>query len=273
MAPPIVQDGVRLSKPLTANERLRDRHLSWRAQMRRRISIVALSVALAALMVGLSMTVGTHLVSAWWLGSLGCAVDWEIDASNWRHVGVTSVSHARFTLNRKLSDRDLKYVRNLHRVISVSLPASDEITDKGLKDLSGLDLLTELNLERLDRFRHARFGVNSAPLTDACLVHLQALPRLEILTLAGNLITDQGLTEIAKMPRLKVLDLNATEISDAGLVNIERMRNLETINLGATRVTKAGVANLRMTRPDLSIELDTDPVVEEAVKIHRGVSR
>ena len=71
-----------------------------------------------------------------------------------------------------------------------------------------------------------------------CLIHVLALPRLEVLTLSGNVITDQGLSQIARMRNLKNLDLEATEITDAGLVYIEGMKNLEAVNLGATRVTK-----------------------------------
>ena len=82
-------------------------------------------------------------------------------------------------------------------------PKTIAITDKGLAALRGLDFLAELNLDRLDRYREHLFGRNSVPLTDACLVHLQALPRLEVLTLSGNLITDEGLARIARMTNLE----------------------------------------------------------------------
>ena len=80
---------------------------------------------------------------------------------------------------------------------------------------------------------------------------MQALPRLEVLTLSGNLITDRGLSQIASDGDLKILDLEATEVTDAGLVYIEGMKNLEAVNLGATRVTKEAVTQLQMARPDL----------------------
>ena len=96
----------------------------------------------------------------------------------------------------------------LHRVVSLNLAENDRITNKGLAALRGLDFLSELNLDRLDRFRQPAFRLAiRLRLTDACLVHLQALPRLENLSLAGNLITDQGLSQIAKMANLKILDL------------------------------------------------------------------
>ena len=89
-----------------------------------------------------------------------------------------------------------------------TLPKTIGSPTRGWPRLRGLDFLSELNLDRLNRFRHAQSSSHiRLPLTDACLVHLQALPRLENLSLAGNLITDQGLSQIAAMTNLKVLDL------------------------------------------------------------------
>ena len=154
-------------------------------------------------------------------------------------------------------------------MVSLNLAENDRITNKGLAALRGLDSLTDLNLERMERYRNPQSERVSLPLTDACLVHVQALPRLEVLTLSGNLITDQGLPQIARMRNLKTLDLEATEITDSGLVYIEGMKNLEVVNLGSTRVTKGAVTQLQMARPDLRIELDTDPSIEESIKFAR----
>ena len=216
-----------------------------------------------------------HLVTAWWLESLHGMVLWDIDKTNWRQGGVTSVSFvARNSWIPRLRDGDLNHFRRLHRVVSLNLAENDRITNKGLSGLRGLDFLAELNLERLERYRHAQSGAfRTVQLTDACLVHLQALPRLENLTLAGNLITDQGMSQIAQMSSLKVLDLSATEVTDSALVHIEGMRNLEGVDLGATRVTNEGLAQLRLARPDLTIELDVDPAVEQALKATRGLDQ
>jgi hypothetical protein len=60
--------------------------------------------------------------------------------------------------------------------------------------------------------------------------------------------------------------------SDAGLICLEGMKNLKVVNLGATHVTKQGLAKLQMARPDLTIELDVEPAVEEGVKMRRGIA-
>jgi hypothetical protein len=55
------------------------------------------------------------------------------------------------------------------------------------------------------------------------------------------------------------------------LAHIEGMKNLERVDLGATRVTKEGLAQLRLARPNLTIELEVDPEVEQRVKASRGL--
>jgi hypothetical protein len=45
------------------------------------------------------------------------------------------------------------------------------------------------------------------------------------------------------------------------------------VNLGATHVTKEGLARLQMARPDLTIELDVEPAVEQGVKLRRRVTQ
>ena len=155
--------------------------------------IVGVSVSLATLVVVAASFVGTHLAAKWWFEGHQGLVDWEIDDTNWRQGGVTSVSFAprRFSLS-VLGDADLDHLHRLFPVVSLNLADNREITDKGLAKLRGLDFLTDLDLDRMDRFRPN--GSNIPPLTDACLVHVRALPRLESLSLAGNQITDQGLS-------------------------------------------------------------------------------
>ena len=247
---------------------------SGRREIFRTTLFVALAVTVATLLVSGSFLVGTHLVAAWWLESHQGMVTWDINGTNWRQGGVTSVSFGprNFGFSR-LEEADLKHLHKLHRVVSVNLGECDGISNKGLAVLRGLDFLVELNLDRLGRYRHLRFGGVPAPLTDACLVHVQTLPRLEVLTLSGNLITDNGLSRITGMTSLKTLDLSVTEVTDVGLDHLARMKSLKVVNLGATRVTKQGIAQLQMARPDLIIEIDVDPAVEQAVKQTRGEIR
>jgi hypothetical protein len=273
MTPSMIQTTGPCSESLPRATRERFEDPLRRRQAMRRSVIAALALTLAALALIVSITVGTHLVAAWWLERLHCAVVWEMDNNNWRQGGVTRVYHSTRSWGwSDLGNADLNRLKRLHRVVSLDLAEADKITNKGLAALRGLVDLSELNLDRSERFRLAAFRAQVPPLTDACVVHLQALPRLENLTLAGNSITDQGLSQIAKMANLKFLDLNATEVSDVGLAELEGMKSLKTVNLGATRVTSAGVAKLQQARPDLTIELDIDPAVEHEVTLRRGAT-
>ncbi len=76
---------------------------------------------------------------------------------------MTSVSFRleELAARNELSDGDLDHLRKLHRVVSLNLAESDKITNKGLAALRGLDYLSELNLERLDRYRHTGFSIQS----------------------------------------------------------------------------------------------------------------
>jgi Leucine Rich repeat len=253
--------------------------LARRAQRRHRLRTVlvtAIVVALTGLLAGVSIPVGRHLATAWWLEALEGSVYWNVDETNWRQGGETRVSfRARGWgfWNSTFGDGELHFLRNLHRVVSVDLAECDKVTSDGLAKLRGLEFLTELYLARLDRFRYPMSGGRPVPLDETCLAPILGLPRLESLSLAGNLITDRGLAQIAQMVNLKNLDLSATEVSDAGLAVIEGMTNLKHVDLGATRVTTAALAKLQNARPDLEIDVTADPVVEQALGRGRGASR
>jgi Leucine Rich repeat len=275
MADPMTFPTARSTEPTPQADPEWLSHRSRRREGLGRGIIAAVALSVAALLVGAYSLVGAHLLAAWWLQSLHGIVVWDIDQKNWQTGGVTSVSFVSKNsfFDTRINDGDLAHLGKLNRLISLDLSENDRITDRGLAGLHGRVFLSELNLERLDRYRQHPSRVVSIPLTDACLPHLQALPRLESLILSGNQITDRGLSRIATMTRLKNIDLSATEVTDAGLVHIEGMRSLERVNLGATRVTNEGIAQLRMARPDLSIDFEVDPAVEEAVRQVRGIVR
>ena len=262
---------ARSAEPLSRAAGQRTELQSRRRELLRKGTIVGVSVTLAAIVIVAASFVGTHLIASWWIQSHQGNVVWEMDDSNWRQGGVTSVAFAprRFSPSL-LGDADLVHVHRLFPVVSLNLSDNDEISDKGLAGLRGLDYLNELSLDRLGRFRPNSFGDRFPVLTDACLVHVQALPRLESLSLAGNKITDQGLSQLAAMPRLKSIDLSATEITDAGLTSLEGMKTLEWVNLGATHVSIEGILKFRTARPDVTVDLEVDPVVAEGVKSQQG---
>ncbi|WP_344976676.1 c-type cytochrome domain-containing protein [Compostibacter hankyongensis] len=107
-----------------------------------------------------------------------------------------------------------------------------QITDKGLKNLSGLSSLTRLELE------------NTA-------------------------VSDSGLTYLLPLKLLKYLNLTGTRVSDKGLEQLVRMKQLTELYLYRTRVSAEGVRLLQQKLPKLYIDtgnyqlpaLPTDTIV------------
>ena len=235
-------------------------------QMIRRGLVTGVILAIVGLLTAISIPVYTQLSNQWVLRSAGFRVDWQLDEDNWMNGGVTSVTYKY--RGGQLSSRDqlgFKALSRLLHVKSLSLAECD-ISEQDLSILGRLVELEELNLSRMDQYRH-QWG--PLGLSDACLVPVQGLTRLHVLSLSGNRITDQGLAMIAHLPSLEYLALDATEVGDGGLVHLEGMRSLKSVSLGATRMTPEGIKTLQAARPGLEIDLHVDPEIERAVKALR----
>src|SRR5947209_16700471 len=131
MTPPIPTVADRSRQPLSPDERLLIEDRLWRRQIIRRGLITALIVGVTTLLFFLAYPIVNHLRTAWWLQRLGCRIDWQIDETNWRQGGVTSVGSSRLFgrsisgaplfFGAELADRDLHYLLDLRPVQSLSL--------------------------------------------------------------------------------------------------------------------------------------------------------
>ncbi|OHB82278.1 MAG: hypothetical protein A2V98_25770 [Planctomycetes bacterium RBG_16_64_12] len=81
--------------------------------------------------------------------------------------------------------------------------------------------------------------------TDAGLVHLKGLKRLQFLFLNGTQVTDAGLAHLEGLANLNLIDLTGTQVTDAGLDNLRGLSNLRTLHLAGTKVTREGVKKLQ----------------------------
>lgn len=82
-------------------------------------------------------------------------------------------------------------------------------------------------------------SVAQSQVTDAGLVHLKGLRRLNRLRLNDTEITDAGLAHLADLTRLEHLGLSGTQVTDAGLAHLDGLIALNSLALGATRITDA----------------------------------
>lgn len=106
---------------------------------------------------------------------------------------------------------------------------------------------------------------------------VEAMPKLEVLSLDHSNVTNTGLIvlrnrplrilqlqgctqiddvaadHIAAIPTLELLLLNATNITDAGLAKLTTLTKLKTINVNGAKVTEAGVKKLAASLPNCQI--------------------
>lgn len=124
-------------------------------------------------------------------------------------------------LTTSIVDSDLKYLLLLSEVEVIHLSNCINITDEGLKYLSGLQKLRILNLDETN-------------------------------------ITDAGLKYIKNLKSLQYLDLAHTKVTDKGIIVLGEMKTLRRVSVFKTKVTQKGVDALKKIHPELSIDLDGD---------------
>lgn len=81
--------------------------------------------------------------------------------------------------------------------------------------------------------------------SDADLVHIGRLARLDTLDIRSPKVTDKGLSHSGEMNSLHTLHLGGTAISDAGMEHIRRLTSLEWLSLAGTRISDAGIEHLK----------------------------
>ena len=199
-----------------------------------------------------------HVRSAQNLGD----VDWK-PLKNLTSLGLGS---------SQASGKGLKALSNLQKLYL----ESSKITDDGMRDISGLPDLKELDLRgtpitddmvtHLARLAKLRRLVLAQPrITDRGLEQLaglkdfsslelyqatvsgkglKSLPRLEQLILDGSNLTNDDLREIGKMKHLTVLDLRNNPISDEGIAHLAKLTSLKHLALPGTKITDRALEHL-----------------------------
>ncbi len=97
---------------------------------------------------------------------------------------------------------------------------------------------------------------HSSTLTDAHLVHLNALTQLEILDLTNTQVSGTGFRDVDQLTKLKGLYLARTPFNDEGLKTVVRFSGLQDIILSQTPVSDEGIACLKRLRNPHSLRLD-----------------
>jgi hypothetical protein len=92
------------------------------------------------------------------------------------------------------------------------------VSDNDFRQLANLKNLQEL-------------FIHSDQFTNAGIVHLKSLPRLEKLTLIGDNVTDESLSTIKELERLRYLEICFGRFTGTGLAHLKNLKNLRTLYL------------------------------------------
>jgi Leucine Rich repeat len=230
-------------------------YLSRRKRARRR-QLVAILSSLSLVLVYLGWKAGSHLIASLWLQANHYKVIWEAHKDNWKQGGSTTVKYVEYweISQSGRANTDLRILSWLHRVEELDLSKSYGLRDQ---DLAGLDKLTDLRSLDLDRSRYLSWAWNDqGQLSDATLVPIKALRKLQILNLGGQPITDVGLANLAALNELRDLDLQMTEITDAGLEHLKALKRLKSLDVTGTKVTPKGILDFEASRPGVAVQAD-----------------
>jgi internalin A len=181
-------------------------------------------------------------------------------------AGLTKLEELKLACGRITSD-GLKPLSNMTRMKRLTLVTKSDLDLKRLAPMEDLEELTtpyatfdDADCETLSTFKKLRkLNTGGRGITDAGLVLLANLRGLEELNLGASQISDQGLQSLVPLPKLKVLELSLSDLNDQSVPTFARFVSSPKIQAMYTKITEAGAAELRKQRPDIVIEVNSDP--------------
>jgi hypothetical protein len=125
---------------------------------------------------------------------------------------------------------------------TVAMVAGDDWSDDDLACFEALPTLKSVRLGPALR------------VTDDGLAHLENLSQLESLSLSSRGITDAALVHVKPMTKLQILLLPMSpSVKDDGLVNLRGLKQLKNLNVHGTAITIEAVAELQKALPNCDI--------------------
>ena len=139
-------------------------------------------------------------------------------------------------------DDDLALVTSQRDLRHLDLSDS-QITDAGLRHLSGLTCLGELRL-------------SDVAITGSGFQNVDRLESLSSLQLAFTRVSDMELVHLKKMPTLRELTLTGTAITGDGLQHLSGMESLRQLYLHGTQVPFAELEEWHRANPSVTVRHD-----------------
>ncbi len=157
--------------------------------------------------------------------------------------------------NKDLKGKDLKHLRLLYNLKSLTLGKNSSITNEDLTHIGNLPLLRGLSLlsinisdkglKHIQNLRRLRFlQLDSNPINGDGFVYLKKLKYLDAISLRNTQVNDKGLAKLLIFKNLTSISLEYTHITDKGLEIITHLKNLEHLDLEGTSITDKGLKSL-----------------------------
>ncbi|KAK8595165.1 hypothetical protein V6N13_016069 [Hibiscus sabdariffa] len=127
----------------------------------------------------------------------------------------------------RISDRGLKNISGLTKLKSLTFRRNSAITAQGMIALSGLVNLLKLDLEKCP-------GIHGG------LIHIKGMTKLESLSIKWcNCITDADMKPLSGLTNLKSLQVSCSKVTDFGITYLKGLQRLSVLNLEGCPVTAA----------------------------------
>ena len=154
-----------------------------------------------------------------------------------------------------VTDDGLRHLRDLKDLKEIEFHGLAKVTGRGLMWLKGLPNVEKLNLSQM-------------PVTDEGIRNLESWKNLKHVALTSTRVSDSSLGIIGQMENVEVLGVAGTIISDAGFLNIRKHEKLHTLYV-PEHFSNQGLENIRAFKGLVNLVLDYSSVDDQGL-IHLG---
>lgn len=181
----------------------------------------------------------------------------------------------------KITDTGLEHLKGLRKLFVLKLMAT-EISDAGLMhlkeltDLAALELtgtsISGTGLEHLEGSKITWLWIDSTNLTNANMVHLEGMTKLESVFLGKTGVTDAGLVHLLELPNFSMLGLDAEQITDAAVTHLTAMDSLKHLSMANNEFTGTQLDKLGRLENLESLWLEGSKIEDAALEQLKGLT-
>jgi internalin A len=144
----------------------------------------------------------------------------------------------------QVTDAQLAVIATLTDLRELDLRKTPLITDAGVVHLRGLVKLEKLNLFRTQ-------------LSDVGIAYLADMHVLDTLLIGGTRITERGVEQLSKLRKLRKLSLFDTQIGDSAVQFLSVFPSLEVVLIGRSKISEDGVRAIQAAKPAIKFTEQT----------------